>query len=212
MRLAADLGGGVPAERTLFLDPQRCIGCRACMEACSECPGHGGIPMIHLDFVDRSRTVQTAPTVCMHCEDPACAAVCPTEAILTSGDGVVHSAMSERCIGCGHCALACPFGVPKIDESFALMMKCDLCYDRSAAGLAPMCATVCPSGALFYGTRADVEDLRQSRPAARVRFGEVEIRTRIEILVPAGGGGMAVREGEPHLPSAAERALEEVLL
>ena len=39
----------------LYIDPNRCIGCRACEQACSECPGHGGIPMIHLDFLDRAR-------------------------------------------------------------------------------------------------------------------------------------------------------------
>ncbi len=33
------------------------------------------------------------------------------------------------------------------------MMKCDMCYDRTSVGRKPMCATVCPSGALFFGTR-----------------------------------------------------------
>ena len=78
----------------LFIDPQRCIGCRACVEACSECPGHGGYSMIHLDDVARATSVQTAPTVCMHCEEPACAAVCPADAIQVGSDGVVHTAMT----------------------------------------------------------------------------------------------------------------------
>ena len=33
---------------------------------------------------------------------------------------------------------------------YDLMMKCDMCYDRTSVGKKPMCATVCPSGALFY--------------------------------------------------------------
>src|SRR5262249_57511221 len=114
--------------------------------------------MIHLDFLGRRSSVQTTPTVCMHCAEPACAAVCPADAIKVDADGVVLSAMPERCIGCGNCVLACPFGVPTLHEEQALMVKCDLCYDRTAVGLKPMCATVCPSGALFYGSAAGVQD------------------------------------------------------
>ena len=47
-----------------------------------------------------------------------------------------------------------------------LMMKCDLCYDRTSVGSKPMCASVCPSGALWYGTRQEIEqremDLRDA--------------------------------------------------
>ena len=78
----------------LFVDPYRCIGCRACVEACSECPSHGGHAMIHLDFLARAASVQTAPTVCMHCAEPACAAVCPADAIKIDAEGVVLSAMA----------------------------------------------------------------------------------------------------------------------
>ena len=56
--------------------------------------------------------------------------------------------------------LACPFGVPKMHSDFDLMMKCDLCYDRTSVGRRPMCATVCPSGALFFGTAEEVRDQR----------------------------------------------------
>ena len=141
--------------------------------------------MIHLDFIERSTTVQSAPTVCMHCDVPACIEVCPAEAITKGPDGVVHTAMTERCIGCSNCVLACPFGVPKYDSSIDLMQKCDLCYDRTSTGLNPMCATVCPSGALFYGTRAEVEDLRQARPLNLFRFGDETVRTKIHYMVPA---------------------------
>ncbi len=40
------------------------------------------------------------------------------------------------------------------------MMKCDMCYDRSSVRKKPMCATVCPSQALFFGTREQIEQLR----------------------------------------------------
>jgi Fe-S-cluster-containing dehydrogenase component len=198
--------------KQLFIDPQRCIGCRACVEACSECPSHGGVAMIHLDDLARATTVQTAPTVCMHCDDPACASVCPADAIHKGRDGVVHTAMTERCIGCGSCALACPFGVPKIDSNLELMMKCDLCYDRTSRDLAPMCATVCPSGALFYGTIEEVEDGRRARPLGVFRFGTEEVRTKVRYMVPAHVKVLTIG-GAADLPrSRAERILEEALL
>ncbi len=195
----------------LYIDPNRCIGCRACEQACSECPGHGGIPMIHLDSLDRAESVQTAPTVCMHCDDPACASVCPTDAIKVDAEGVVLSAMAERCIGCGNCALACPFGVPKLDPHRDLMMKCDLCYDRTAVGLRPMCATVCPSGAIFYGTRGEVEDIRRAQPLDRFAFGAQTVRTRNHLMVPSPTDLLEVTTTLVAPRSRAEQLLEECL-
>jgi Fe-S-cluster-containing dehydrogenase component len=168
----------------LFVDPNRCIGCRACEQACSECPGHGGHSMIHLDYLKRARSVQTTPTVCMHCTDPACASVCPADAIKVDPEGVVLSAMAERCIGCGNCTLACPFGVPKLHAGLDLMMKCDLCYDRTAAGRKPMCATVCPSGALAFTTIEEIMRTRQGRAVNDWQFGDQQVRTKVHVLVP----------------------------
>jgi Fe-S-cluster-containing dehydrogenase component len=196
---------------TLFVDPSRCIGCRACVHACSECAGHGGVSMIHLDLVSPGLSVQTAPTVCMHCKDPDCASVCPADAIKIDDEGVVLSALAERCIGCGNCALACGFGVPKIDERKALMQKCDLCYDRTSLGKAPMCATVCPSGALFYGTEAQIVEQRHSRAQSRFAFGAETLETRNRILVDADTGVLGVQGGVAERTDA-ERHLEEALV
>lgn len=195
----------------LFLDPNRCIGCRACEEACSECPSHGGEAMIHLDFLSRAASVQTAPTVCMHCAEPACVAVCPADAIKIDPEGVVLSAMPDRCIGCGNCTLACPFGVPTLHEDRQLMVKCDLCYDRTAVGLKPMCATVCPSGALFYGSQAEVEDRRRARPQNRFVVGDEVVQTRNHLMVPASTDVVLIAPVADTPRTRAEQMLEEAL-
>jgi Fe-S-cluster-containing dehydrogenase component len=175
----------VPDHLGLFLDPSRCIGCRACVQACSECDTHKGIPMIHLDYLDRAYSTQTMPMVCMHCDSPTCAEVCPADAIKKGEDGIVRSALKARCLGCNNCVLACPFGVPKVNGEFDLMMKCDMCYDRTSIGKKPLCASVCPSQALFFGTREEIERLRQrSTPANRFQFGEQTITTKVNIMVP----------------------------
>jgi Fe-S-cluster-containing dehydrogenase component len=168
-----------------FVDPGRCIGCQACVQACTECDTHKGYSMIQLDYIDRAASTQTVPMVCMHCDSPTCAEVCPADAIKRTEDGVVQTARKARCIGCNNCVLACPFGVPKMNTRMNLMMKCDMCYDRTSVGLKPMCASVCPSQALFYGTRGELEQLRpRSRPTNLFRFGEQMITTKVNLMIP----------------------------
>ncbi len=111
----------------------------------------------------------------MHCDDPVCASVCPADAISKDEFGIVHTANTERCIGCSNCVIACPFGVPKKIEEYDLMMKCTMCYDRTSVGKKPMCATVCPSGALFYGT-----------PVNTFVFGKEIVNTKVNIMMPKG--------------------------
>src|SRR5690606_23253713 len=63
--------------------------------------------------------------------------VCPADAIKRTADGVVQSARKPRCIACGNCVMACPFGVPEVYEDRQIMMKCDMCYDRTSVGKKP---------------------------------------------------------------------------
>ncbi len=167
-------------ERPVFvIDQSRCIGCEACVQACGECGTHRGTSLIQIDYVDRSSSAQTAPQVCMHCTDATCAEVCPADAIKIRSDGIVQSSLKPRCIGCSNCVLACPFGVPKYVSEFDQMMKCDMCYDRTSNGMVPMCASVCPSDALWYGTPSEFEASRSGKLANQYQFGNQEITTRV---------------------------------
>jgi Fe-S-cluster-containing dehydrogenase component len=172
------------SEAAFFIDHSRCIGCQSCLQACAECDTHRGVSMIHLETIQRSDSVQTAPQVCMHCEDPICARVCPADAIKKTPDGVVQSSLKPRCIGCSNCVVSCPFGVPKYRAEIDQMMKCDMCYDRSSVGKKPMCATVCPSGALTFTTMEDIQRTRSGIPINTWKFGNEVVKTKVYVMVP----------------------------
>jgi len=172
------------SERNFYVDYSRCIGCQSCVQACAECDTHRGVPMIHLETIERRDSVQTAPQVCMHCEDPICARVCPADAIKKTPDGVVQSSLKPRCIGCSNCVLSCPFGVPKYQAEIDQMMKCDMCYDRTSIGKKPMCATVCPSGALTFATAEEIQRTRRGIAVNSWKFGEEEVHTKVFVIVP----------------------------
>ncbi len=167
-----------------YIDPSRCIGCRSCLQACEECETHRGKSMINFDYIDRPSTISTIAIVCMHCDEPTCAQVCPADAIKKGEDGVVHSSLKPRCIACNNCVLACPFGIPKMMEPEQQMMKCDMCYDRTSVGKRPMCATVCPSQALAYIPPAEAAK-RPARPSNVFRFGNQTVTTKVAIMLPA---------------------------
>lgn len=194
--------------KVMMIDYARCIGCHACEAACRECGDHGQIGRAYVDLIRPEESLQTNPTICMHCKDPACARSCPTQAITVAPDGTVLSAQKERCIACANCTYACPFGIPLIDVEAKLMVKCDLCYDRTQVGLAPMCASVCPTQALrFVDLDEDAPRLRGRRIENRFDFGETVVETHTYIALGAepdyfsGSHGPEYSEPDAGLPA-----------
>jgi Fe-S-cluster-containing dehydrogenase component len=96
--------------RLVITDVEKCVGCMSCMFACSRRFGEGGLAKsaIHVSSiggVERGFKV----VVCRACEEPSCASVCPTGALVRrSGGGVLLN--PSKCIGCGNCRNACPVG------------------------------------------------------------------------------------------------------
>lgn len=192
--------------KALFIDPQRCTGCLACVVACRDCDSHQGVPMIHVDVIFPERLRQAMPTVCMHCQDAPCVKSCPKEAIKVTEEGIVLSASEELCDSTRHCLYTCPFGVPKQvarNGGQAIMMKCDQCFEGRAPGAAPRCAAVCSTGALTFGEYDEVVAQRRGRPVNEWQFGNQRIRTRVYTFVPPYGDVISI-QGEPHyVPEAA---------
>ena len=134
-----------------------CVNCQQCVEACRKANNTPeGVPARRTVVPYKTANGQKVyvSTACMHCEDPACATVCPAKAI-AKGEGGVVTVDRNRCIGCKYCYQACPFGVPHYTS--AGMDKCDLCLEAGVAlGEAPNCVQACKFRALHFGTIDDL--------------------------------------------------------
>ena len=68
-----------------------------------------------------------------------------------------------------------------------------LIKNRTNTGLKPMCATVCPSGALTFDTRENVAKKRpNSTPVNRFIFGKEIVNTKVNIMMPKGSEELKV--------------------
>ena len=138
----------------MVVDLNRCVGCQTCTIACKHHndtpPGvqwrrvldveQGEYPNVERVFL---------VTGCQHCANPPCVPVCPTGATRQRADGLVTMDY-DTCIGCGYCAVACPyqartiaherawyFGTPSRqeaqvfhDERVGVATKCTFCVDK----------------------------------------------------------------------------------
>jgi carbon-monoxide dehydrogenase iron sulfur subunit len=149
---------------TILVRHERCVGCKRCRLACivehsASRTLYGAVQEAHLPaaritVAPRGRRV--LPAACRHCDAAACLIACPTGAITRGGPRepvVLHSA---KCVGCGSCTLACPYGVPRLTVDRREVVKCDQCVERQGRGEIPACVEACPTGTLTW--RDDRED------------------------------------------------------
>lgn len=152
-------------SKGILYDATLCVGCRLCEKACAErnklayddtVASREALSEYKLTTIV-TRGDKFLRRLCMNCQDPACASVCPVAALRKTALGpVIYD--EARCMGCRYCMLACPFSVPKYEWSKLLprVRKCDMCADRVAAGRQTACAEACPTGATKFGERDDL--------------------------------------------------------
>jgi formate dehydrogenase iron-sulfur subunit len=181
-------------EVAKLIDVTRCIGCKACQAACMEWNnlraeiGHfEGSYDNPMDLNPSTWTLMRftewdndegnlewliRKDGCMHCEDPGCLKACPAPgAIVQHANGIVDF-ISENCIGCGYCIKGCPFDIPRVDPVDHKSYKCTLCSDRVSVGLEPACVKACPTGAIMFGSKADMTNWAGERIVDLTRSGE----------------------------------------
>ncbi|GAB6146121.1 dimethylsulfoxide reductase subunit B [Desulfocicer niacini] len=142
-------------EYVIWFNHEKCTQCHGCEVACRSWRGLEGQGLLFRRVINVWRgnypdaKNHSVSLSCLHCVEPACAAVCPVEAITKrEKDGVV--AVDEAlCIGCKTCLDACPYGVPCF-ASDGVMKKCDLCLDQAVGESGPPCVATCPGDALSF--------------------------------------------------------------
>lgn len=141
-----------------LVHPDNCVKCERCVDACrraNKTPADVEARRQVVSYTSSFNKTLNVSLGCMHCEDPACARVCPAGAISKRDDGIV-AVDTDRCIGCKYCHEACPFGIPHYDE--AGMDKCDCCLEAGVpAGEEPNCAAACMFNALEFGKIDELE-------------------------------------------------------
>ena len=132
--------------KTLIIHPEKCNNCGDCEPACVESKStltSQGLSCIRI-LKDADEEEFFFPIACKQCENPPCLATCPKEAIYRDNDIDRVLIDRQKCVGCGMCVSACPFGAMKLDKLKAKSYKCDLCDGD------PACVKVCEPGALEY--------------------------------------------------------------
>jgi formate dehydrogenase iron-sulfur subunit len=158
-------------EYGILIDTTLCVGCYECEKACAERWGFALDTEAHKLSSTSNTAIHTVndvyvPHMCMHCDDPTCASVCPVGAFTKTREGaVVYDA--SKCMGCRYCMQACPFDVPRYqwDSLDPKITKCDMCHDRIVNGEKPACVEICPAEARMFGPLEDMIELAKKRMA-----------------------------------------------
>ncbi len=171
-------------QYAMVIDLNRCVGCHACTIACKaewDVPADQG-----RNWVRRMGPSNTPygmastyyPGLCNHCNEPACVEVCPADIVeMTFTDPKTNKTKTmevaatwkdpfdgtvqidkPRCLGCGACADACPYGARYVNPDLGedgIADKCSFCKPRVDKGLEPACVQTCLAEARIFG---DLDD------------------------------------------------------
>ena len=166
-----EMSGLHVSRRSMLVTPELCIGCRACQVACKEWnklpaertknrgtyenpPDLNQYNYTKIEYIEMAEPTRWlfVSRRCMHCTDAGCIKICPVPgAISKTREGAVVF-NKQKCIGCKLCRSGCTFDIPRYDAQDKIS-KCTFCDDRLSAGLTPLCAKTCPTGAISFGDR-----------------------------------------------------------
>ena len=127
-----------------------------------------------VEMAGRKKTI-FVPRRCMHCDNPACATICPFSANHKNKNGAVVIDQ-DLCFGGAKCRDVCPWEIPQRQSGVGIylkvlpglmgngvMYKCDLCLERLTQNKLPGCVEACPREAMLIGTRKAIAQTAETR-------------------------------------------------
>jgi len=109
-----DIREGKPFTKfVMVVDLAKCKNALKCVDSCSKhhfITGDNAWLKVYKMQEEKDTAPYWMPTMCQHCDKPACVSVCPVDATFKRRDGIVLID-NERCIGCRFCMAACPYSV-----------------------------------------------------------------------------------------------------
>jgi tetrathionate reductase subunit B len=162
--------------KAFVIDVARCNGCYCCQISCKDehvandwtpyakpQPDTGQFWLKQNEFVRGTVPkvkVHYTPVLCMHCDEPPCAAQCPVPGgIYKREDGLVI-VDPVKCTGCKRCIDACPYHTLYFNEDLNIAQKCTGCAHLLESGWKePRCVDACPTLALKFGEESELKEL-----------------------------------------------------
>lgn len=172
---------GYPNRKfVMVVDLSKCRNALKCQESCNKnhyVTGQNAWLKVYKMQEDEDTAPYWMPTMCQHCDKPACVTVCPVDATFKRRDGIVLID-NERCIGCRFCMAACPYSTrvfnwSKPNQAKAMkhvdhpqehspnhaghpsikgtVDKCDFCPHMTDKGKLPHCVSACPNDVFLFG-------------------------------------------------------------
>lgn len=176
-------------EFYFYHNTETCVGCCACQLACKDHnnlapgefyrrvrPGPRSRAKRRHAFIPRRATTVSSP-----CASPRAL----NGAFYKEADGTVRHD-DGKCIGCGKCLWACPYGSISLSKERGVAQKCTGCYDRRQQGLDPACVAACINRSLQWGKtdgRCDETTLHSWLPAVLPEPGKTGPRTKINCAI-----------------------------
>jgi len=155
--------------KTLYIDYQKCTGCRLCELVCAVF--HDGISnpaRSRIKVMKWEAEGLYIPMSCQQCQDAPCMNVCPVKAISRDEELGRVFVDYDMCIGCRSCVAVCPFGAMNFNIKDKQVFKCDLCDGD------PQCVRFCEEKAIDFLEMDEVSIVKKRNAAERLSIAGKE--------------------------------------
>ncbi|MFC1533715.1 4Fe-4S dicluster domain-containing protein [Thermodesulfobacteriota bacterium] len=155
--------------KALYIDYQKCTGCRLCELVCAvKHDGCSNPTRSRIKVMKWEAEGLYIPMSCQQCQDAPCLNVCPVKALSRDEDMARVSVDYDICIGCRSCVAVCPFGAMSFNTLEKQVFKCDLCDGD------PQCVRFCDMKAVDFVSPDEVSIGKKRDAAERLSIAGKE--------------------------------------